>query len=234
MLNRRTILAAVSCLALCLLASGCDKAASNAKPAAPAGGPAKPVASAPKAEPVRPTGGDARPTAAGGAAAKPAAGGELKLAGLTMTVPDGWVAEQAAPGPMAPVAVFSLPKVEGDAADCSVRITFFPGMKGKDDINIDRWLNMVTQADGKPHTRETAKLTTTTIDHVRLTTVDMSGTVDSGMGGGEMEMKDSRQIAAIVDHPRGPHYVKVFGPAKSMEKWAGSIEAFLKSAKAGE
>jgi len=49
-------------------------------------------------------------------------------------------------------------------------------------------------------------------------------------------MRDSskpnqKMIAAIVNHPKGPHYVVSTGPTASMEKWAAQIDAFLKSAK---
>jgi hypothetical protein len=169
--------------------------------------------------------------------ALPAKGPVLKLTGLTLTVPEGWVEEKVEPTPMGPKAIYRIPKLDAAgpvdrlAGDGMVRITHYPNMKGKDkdDMNIDRWLGQVSKPDGKPLTRADAKITTTEAGPVRLTVVDMSGSA-------KLTMKDTatpnqRMIAAIVDHPQGPHFVVAVGPAPSMEKWAAQIDAFLKSAK---
>ena len=176
---------------------------------------------APPAKPVEP----AKPVA------PPAKGTTLKLTGLTMTVPQGWVEEKVEATPMGPKAIYRIPKLDAAGEDGMVRITHYPNMKGKDkdDMNIDRWLGQVSKPDGQPLTRSDAKITTTEAGPVRLTVVDMSGSV-------KMTMRDTakpnqRMIAAIVDHPQGPHFVVCAGPAASMEKWAAQIDAFLKSAK---
>lgn len=176
---------------------------------------------APPAKPVEP----AKPVA------PPAKGTPLKLTGLTLTVPEGWVEEKVEPNPMGPKAVYRIPKFDATGEDGMVRITHYPNMKGKDkdDMNIDRWLGQVTKPDGQPLTRADAKITTTETGPVRLTVVDMSGSV-------KMTMRDTakpnqRMIAAIVDHPQGPHFIVSAGPVASMEKWAAQIDAFLKSAK---
>lgn len=167
--------------------------------------------------------------------AKPAAAtpttSELTLTGLKMTAPPGWVREEPPQTPMGPVAVFKIPKTDPNAIDGAVRITHFPNMKGKemDDRNIDRWIGQVAKADGSPMTRADAKITTSDVGSIKLTVVDITGSV-------KMTMRDAaqgghRMIAAIVDHPKGPHFVVTTGPIASMEKWASQIDAFLKSAK---
>jgi len=194
--------------ALCL-ALGMARAAS-----AQHGEPAKPAA-----EPVKP------------AATAPASSSELALAGLKMTVPAGWTREETPSTPMGPVAVFKIPKTDPAANDGAVRITHFPNMKGKemDDRNIDRWIGQVAKPDGSPMTRADAKITTSEVGPIKLTVVDLGGSV-------KMTMRDSaqpahRMIAAIVDHPKGPHFVVATGPSAAMGKWAAQIDAFLKSAK---
>ena len=184
-------------------------------------------AQAQTAQPVPP----AKPAETPKPDAAPAAGTALKLTGLTMTVPEGWVEEKVEPSPMEPKAIYRIPKLDAAGEDGMVRITHYPNMKGKDkdDKNIDRWLGQVSKPDGQPLTRSDAKITTTEAGPVRLTVVDMSGSV-------KMTMRDTakpnqRMIAAIVDHPQGPHFVVTAGPAASMEKWAAQIDAFLKSAK---
>jgi hypothetical protein len=159
-----------------------------------------------------------------------AASGSLSLTGVKFSVPPGWVKEEVKPSPMGPVAVYKIPKANG-GDEGTVRITHYPNMKGKemDDRNIDRWLGQVTKPDGSPMTRADAKITTSQVGPVRLTTVDMSGSVKMTMG--DAAKPNYRMIATIVDHPQGPHFVVTGGPATSMEKWAAQIEGFLKSAK---
>ncbi len=156
---------------------------------------------------------------------------DLALTGLKMTVPSGWVREEAPQGPMAPVAVYKIPRSDPAGDDGSVRITHYPNMKGKemDDRNIDRWVGQVAKPDGQPAARSDAKITTTEIGPVKLTLVDMSGSIKATMR--DSAKPDYRMIAAIVDHPQGPHFVVTTGPAASMEKWSAQIDAFLKSAK---
>lgn len=184
--------------------------------------PAKPVEAAKPAEPVK-------PAEAVKPAAAPAKETPLKLTGLTMTVPQGWVEEKIEPSPMGPKAVFKIPRTDPNGEDGMVRITHYPDMKGKDDMNIDRWLGQVSKPDGQPLTRSDAKITTTEVGKVRLTVVDMSGSAKLTMR--DTAKPNQRMIAAIVDHPQGPHFVVSAGPAASMEKWAAQIDAFLKSAK---
>lgn len=157
-------------------------------------------------------------------------GRTLKLDGVDMTLHEQWDTVPMQPSPMGPVAIFKLPRAEGEPEDGSVRITHYPNMKGKDDANIDRWLKAVKQADGSPHTRETAKITTTEFGNVRLTVVDISGTVDNSMSGGG-PTPGTRMIAAIIDHPKGPHYVRATGTIKTMEKWQAEVDKFFKSAR---
>jgi hypothetical protein len=155
----------------------------------------------------------------------------LKLTGLTLTVPEGWVEEKVEATPMGPKAVLKIPKTDPGGEDGVVRITHFPNMKGKDkdEMNIDRWIGQVSKADGQPCTRSDAKITTTEAGAVRITMIDLSGTVKLTMR--DTAKPNQRMIAAIVDHPQGPHFVVSAGPAASMEKWAAQIDAFLKSAK---
>ena len=163
------------------------------------------------------------------AEAKPASGQALTLPGVEFTVPKDWKRDEVPAGPMAPQAILRIPKAEGDAEDGIVRITHFREMKGKDDINIDRWLGQVTKADGKPHTKADAKITTSESGGIKLTVVDLTGGVK--MTGWTEAKPNHRMIAAIVDHPQGPHYIVAAGGVKTMEKAATTIDSFLKGAK---
>ncbi len=167
-------------------------------------------------------------------AQEPRAAGATRLAltGLTMLPDPEWSAVPFEAGPMAPVAVLALPAESSDAKPVEIRITHYPNMKGPqmDQRNIERWVRSVRRPDGAPATTEDAQITVKTVGHVRLTIVDISGTVMPTMGEQSADPSDQRLIAAIVDHPEGPHFVKVLGPAATIAKWEQRILAFLDSA----
>lgn len=182
---------------------------------------------------------NAKKPAAPAVAAEPAkseaassGGAKLALTGLTMTVPAGWKAQEIPPGPMAPKAIYTIPELKPSEGEGVVRITYFPEMKGKDDMNIDRWVGQVTNAEGKPATRAEAKIEKVEMGNIRLTLVDVSGNVKMTMR--DTGKPDHRMIAAIVDHPKGPHFVVAAGPTGAMKTWAAEITAFLKSAQVSD
>ncbi len=156
-------------------------------------------------------------------------GTTLRLTGVSLALPEGWESEAVSPSPMAPVAILRIPKTSPDGENGTVRVTYFPNMKGMDESNIQRWIGQVTKADGQPTSREDAAIKMEELGNVRLTTVDLTGSIKLTMR--DSPKPDMRMIAAIVDHPRGPHFVVAAGDVKSMESWAHSIRSFLKSAR---
>ena len=233
MSRRLPIVAAVS-LCTVLSLAGCDEGAEVGKNAGGQGAqPAKPDAESPKPPPSdgATSGSPSKSKTPTTNQAAKGSGSKLALTGLTMSIPAGWIQETAKPGPMAPKAVFKLPVVEGDPTGGSVRITHYPGMKGMDRQNIDRWISQVRQPNGQPSTRENATMTVKDQGAVRLTIVDITGSVDTSMGAQTEGKVNHRLIAAIVDHPKGPHFVKASGGVECMKKWEASILAFLESAR---
>ena len=218
-----------------MIVGGCQKEGTTAAPRGKDGSTGKPVSVPVTPSVSAPSSAETEPHSTEGTTGenRSASGDDvLKLTGVTMRRPEGWGSVTVSKGQFASKTIIRLPKVAGDAEDATVEMTHFPGMKGKDDLNINRWLATVTRSDGSPHTRETAKLKIIEQGHVRLTVLDLSGTVKTSMFGSGGGSPDHRMIAAIVDHPKGPHFVKVVGPAATMEKWADSIDAFLRSANA--
>ncbi|MBI1824832.1 MAG: hypothetical protein HY287_17235 [Planctomycetes bacterium] len=188
----------------------------------------KPAENPPKDAPKQEKPAGDKPAAA--AAPKAEGGAEsLALPGVEFSVPKGWVKDQIPASPMAPQAIFKLPKAEGEADDGTVRVTHFPSMKGKDDMNIERWIGQVTKPDGKPFTKEEAKVTKSESGNLRITVLDLTGNVK--MTGWNEAKPNHRMIAVIVDHPQGPHYVVAGGGVKTMEKWVKDFDAFIKSAR---
>jgi hypothetical protein len=155
----------------------------------------------------------------------------LTLTGLTFIAPKEWAAVPIAPGPFAAKAAFRIPGTEADE-QCMVRITHYPSMKGKDGMNIDRWASQFRGTDGKPLTQKSGIITKRDIadGKIRLTMAQFDGSMASGMSGTGSLRPDQRLVAAIVDHARGPHFVKITGRVAAMKKASESINAFLLTA----
>ncbi|MEZ6086069.1 MAG: hypothetical protein R3E58_19445 [Phycisphaerae bacterium] len=121
-----------------------------------------------------------------------------------------------------PIAVFKLEKVEGDSEDAVVRLTHFPGMKNIPvQAQLDRWFGQVSQPDGSS-TKEKSKVDTWEKDGVKISVADMTGMMPPESG-------TVRMIAAVIEHPKGPHFVKAVGPVDTIEHWRESIITYLKS-----
>ena len=147
-----------------------------------------------------------------------------QFAGITLTPPADWQPFDPGNGPMSPVAAFVLPKAEGDETNASARLTYFPGMRNMPqmvDLNLNRWYGQVQQPDGKP-TSEIAKKSVFEANGAKITLVDMPGIIDG--------TPDQRMIAAIIEHPKGPHFLKVAGPTATVERWHEAVVNYLKSA----
>lgn len=198
-----------------------------------------PAAENKPAQPATPT--EPKADAAPPANPEKAASGPTKFEheGLTLTVPAGWKSKPVVGDrPMGPVALFEIPRVEGDKSDPEVRITHYPNMKGMDDANITRWVRQVRRPDGQPASEADAKIHEETLGPVRLKIVELSGTVATSMA---VDANDphgakaqQRMIVAILDHPKGPHFVRIVGDVATMAKWEPKIQEFLHSAKAAE
>src|SRR5215217_6316035 len=95
--------------------------------------------------------------------------GELKF-----KVPEGWVVEKTTSSMRA--AQYKLPKAAGDKEDGSLVLYYFgQGQGGATQANIDRWVNQMQQPDGRPSS-ESAKSETLTVNGLKVTAVDVSGT----------------------------------------------------------
>ena len=151
--------------------------------------------------------------------------GELKF-----KVPDGWVTEKATSAMR--VAQYKLPKVEGDKDDGSLVLYYFGANQGGTaQANIDRWIGQIQQADGSS-SKDKAKTETLTVNGLKMTTVDVTGTYTAEMapGSGSFHNDDNYRLrAAVVETPKGNYFVKLAGPAKTIARWEQSYTDYLKS-----
>lgn len=146
---------------------------------------------------------------------------------LTFKAPDAWKPRPAASTMR--VAEFILPKAEGDPEDGDVVVYYFGGQGGNVDANINRWLGQMQQPDGKP-TTSVAKRTTRTVNGLELSLLDVPGTYVAEVRPGSTEHFNKpgfRMVAVVVPTARGPYFIKMLGPDKTVQRWSASFDDFL-------
>jgi hypothetical protein len=152
-------------------------------------------------------------------------------AGLTYSAPPAW--KPVPTSSSMRVAQFALPRAAGDAADGELVLYYFGGSGGSVDANIERWIGQMQQPDGKPSSGVAAR-TTRTVNGLKVTLVDVTGTYVAEMMPGSADRHNSpgfRLRAAVIETANGPYFIKLTGPAKTIAAAEKSFEAFLSSVK---
>jgi hypothetical protein len=152
-------------------------------------------------------------------------------ASIKYSAPSGWVPKT--PSSSMRVAEWTLPKAPVDAEDALVTLYFFGAtMGGNAQANIDRWIGQFSQPDGKSSKGASKTSMGSTNSGLKISSVDVSGTYVAEVTPGATEHFNKpgwRQIAALIETPGGPYFVKVVGPAATLAKWESSVTAFIKS-----
>ena len=152
------------------------------------------------------------------------------LATLKFDAPADWVSK--APSSSMRVAEWSLPKAAGDAEDAILTLYFFGASQGGNvQANLDRWIGQMAQPDGR-QSKDVAKTSSLTSHGLKISMVDVTGTYVAEVTPGSTDhfnKPNFRQRAGYIDTPGGPYFVKLVGPAKTVDKWNDSFEAFLKT-----
>jgi hypothetical protein len=142
---------------------------------------------------------------------------------LTFTNPAAWT--DRAPASSMRVAEFVVPKVPGDAEDADVIVYYFGGSGGSVEANLQRW-TMQFQSS------KDAARTSSTVNGLRLTSLDVSGTYVAELRPGSAERHNKpgfRMRATVVETPKGPYFIKLTGPAATVDKAGAAFDHFLQS-----
>lgn len=149
--------------------------------------------------------------------------------GLAFTAPPAWTPRP--PASTMRVAEFVVPRAAGDSEDAEAIVYFFGGTGGSVDANIDRWIGQMQQPDGSA-SKDKAHREALTINGFKITTVDVAGTYVAEVRPGATERYNKpafRLRAAVIETPRGPYYIKMTGPAKTMAAADADFKKFLAS-----
>ena len=147
---------------------------------------------------------------------------------LKYTAPAGWQTRAASSSMR--VAEFVLPGRDA-AGNAELVVYYFGGTGGSVDANIQRWLGQMQQPDGRA-TSEVAAREAKTINGLKVALLDVSGTYVAEVRPGATEKHNSpgfRMRTAVVETPRGPYFLKLVGPAATVETWNASFNDFLAS-----
>ena len=153
----------------------------------------------------------------------------MYVAGLTFYAPAEWKAVSTSSSMR--VAQFAVPRAPGDTAEGELVVYYFGGSGGSVEANIDRWLGQMQQPNGKPSSAA-AKRESRTINNLKVTLVDVIGTYVAEMTPGSPARHHSpsfRLRAAVIETPKGPYFVKLTGPAKTIAAAEATFERFLGS-----
>jgi len=130
------------------------------------------------------------------------------------------------------VAEFVVPRVAGDPEDAEAIVYFFGGTGGSVDANIERWVGQFQTESGGAV--PAPKRTTSTNGSLTITAIDVSGTYVAQVRPGSAERFNKpnfRMWAAVVETPKGPYFVKLTGPVRTVTLGLtnGDVDRFVKS-----
>ena len=149
---------------------------------------------------------------------------------LHFTAPKDWTVKPSSSSMR--VAQYGLPRAAGDAEDGELIVYFFGGQGGSVQANLDRWVAQMEQPDGKP-SKAAATTEALMVSGMKVTVLDVSGKYVAEMTPGSQTRYSKpgfRLKAAVVETAGGPYFVKLTGPAKTVERWNAPFTTFLKSA----
>ncbi len=151
---------------------------------------------------------------------------------LVVSAQPGWFTER--PLNATRVAQYVLPRTGEDAEDATLVVSYFGGQGGSRDANVERWAGQFEQPDGRS-SKDAMQSTERTVNGLRVFELELSGTyvAETSPGSGERHRKEGwRMLAAIVDAPLGPHYLKLTGPETTVRHWESSYRSFVSALKA--
>jgi hypothetical protein len=170
--------------------------------------------------------------------AGPAAAGDkgtvVELDGLKSTAPAAWKAAKKLT--TFRVGEFAIPKADGDKEDAELVIFFFgKGSGGGTADNVNRWKGMFAAPAGK-NIDDLTKIDTFKIGDVDITYVTISGTYLSKFppfapNAKVIPKENFRFIGVIFDSKEGPYFLRVTGPARTIDANKEGFDKWLKGFK---
>lgn len=147
---------------------------------------------------------------------------------MTLVAPANW--EKKQPKTNIVEYEFLAPAAEGD--ENGARVTVM-GAGGGVKANVDRWIGQFSQPDGSATSEKTFQ-DKTTVGDAEVIVVDISGTYKDQMGpfAPAVSREKYRMIAGIVStKDNGDYFIKMYGPAKTVEAQEEAFKKMMKELK---
>lgn len=161
-------------------------------------------------------------------------GPEVELGGLKSKVPASWKQEE--PSSNMRLTQFRLMHAPGDGADAEVIVFYFgPGGAGDNQANINRQFTKFVAQPGKS-VKDSAKMTEFKVGDKMATAVDITGTYKFKAApfapNAKQELRpDYRLVYVILPTAKGPYYVQMAGPARTVAKYKEGFDEWVKNFK---
>ncbi|MBI3407185.1 MAG: hypothetical protein HY040_02360 [Planctomycetes bacterium] len=152
----------------------------------------------------------------------------VDLGGLKSLAPADWKAQK--PASKFRVFQFALP---GEDKEGELAIFYFDGGGGSLDANLKRWKDQMVAPKGKS-IDDVSKLEKFKVGNVEVTALDMSGTfldAPPGKKADAVRRENYRFIGIYFNHEKGPHFIRVVGPADVVEKHKKAFDGWVKNFK---
>ena len=180
----------------------------------------KPAGPVPPADPPSKPGTGVLPTPAHPAGGKPAPVARPSR----FPAPEGWPPE--APASAMRLLQFTLPRADGDPEDGQAVVFWFGGGGGGVEENLERWRGQFANV---VHGRDALEEITEDLEG-RVTVLSISGQLredPATEAHGGRAKGTVRMIAAVIEVPDGPYYVRVVGPEGTVSKWEKAARDFI-------
>jgi hypothetical protein len=158
----------------------------------------------------------------------------VELDNLKSKAPAEWKKEE--PAGKLRAYQFKLPKAKDDKADAELVIFYFgPGGGGSTDDNIARWKKQMTPPEGKK-VDDVAKVEKGKVGDVPVTTFDMEGTylftvAPNDPNSKKEERPGYRFVGVVFESPKGPYFMRLVGPAKTVGEHKKAFDEWIKEFK---
>ena len=142
--------------------------------------------------------------------------------------------ESTKPGSQMRLAQVNLPGPDAKTKAAELVVFHFPGSGGSVDANLQRWKGQFKKPAARKE-EDFAKTQKTTADTLPITILEVHGSFPGGgMGPRPADpIVDARMYAVIIETSKGPYFIKVTGPAATVDHHRKALEAMVAGVKRG-
>lgn len=149
-----------------------------------------------------------------------------KIAFIEFTEPIAWPVSDAENGGEKLLYAFKLTDPKDKKKKATLTVSFMPERKGKTTTVLKNWCeDFLLKGGGHPSVGEMAK--DEEINGLKVTTLELQGAVKQAKSGKLVTAQ--KLIAAVVQHPKGPFFIRALGPAEMIEPHRDAILKFIHS-----